>query len=426
MKVLHVSHADVRGGAPRAAHRIHQGLRKSGIDSHMLVLKKYGDDPTVHINASPLTRIRAGVFNKIERSLVALQKDGNPVYHSLGLFGSGLVKWIEDFDPDVVNLHWVNSGTLSIREIGTLRVPVIWTLHDMWAFSGCAHYDDPKSELRWQQGFTRTNRPGSLRGIDLDRLVYSLKQRAWRRAAISVVTPSRWMGECARGSRLFAGRPCRVIANGVDTALYTPARRDEARRLWGIAPDQKVLLFGAMLSTADPRKGFHLLTRALELGAEALRELDCGLLVFGAPEGSVPTEIHGLPVRCIGVVNDEERLASAYAAADVLAAPSMQENLPNTVVEAMASGTPSVAFDIGGLRDLIEHRVNGYLAAPFDPADLARGITELLSQDTAPLRERARSFALDRLDDRIAAHAYADFYAEALRRSANPTGSAAA
>ncbi|MGY4027443.1 glycosyltransferase [Aeromonas rivuli] len=351
MRILHVCYSDLDGGAARAAFRLHQAQRSQGLDSHMLVINKCSDDPFVH-TVSGLKQLRIKLASALSRLLLRCQKTSNSVYHSLNLFPSGLLREVDRLAPDVVNLHWLGGEMLSVGEIGRIRQPVVWTLHDMWAFSGAEHYDDDKLSERYRTGYSRESRHEQHGGMDLDRWTFLRKQRAWAGKSFQIVTPSHWLADCVRQSTLFAGLPVSVISNCIDHTVYRPLPRELAREALGLPQDKQLLLFGAMSSTSDPRKGYHLLIPALQqLSAEG-KAKQIELVVFGASRGDAE-QVTGIKTHYMGRLHDDISLCLLYNAADLFVAPSLQDNLPNTLVESLACGTPCVAFDIGGMRDLI-------------------------------------------------------------------------
>ncbi|WP_440892160.1 glycosyltransferase [Aeromonas dhakensis] len=374
MRILHLCYSDLDGGAARAAFRLHQAQRSQGLDSHMLVINKCSDDPFVH-TVSGLQQLRIKLASALSRLLLRGQKTPNPVHHSLNLFPSGLLREIDRLAPDVVNLHWLGGEMLSIGEIGRIRQPVVWTLHDMWAFSGAEHYDDDKPSQRYQMGYHRESRHEQHGGLDLDRWTFRRKQKAWAGKSFQIVTPSHWMADCVRQSTLFAGLPVSVISNCIDHTLYRPLPRELAREVLGLPQDKQLLLFGAMSSTSDPRKGYHLLIPALQqLKVEGKAE-QVELVVFGASRGDAE-QVTGIKTHYMGRLHDDISLCLLYNAANLFVAPSLQDNLPNTLVESLACGTPCVAFDIGGMKDLICCTLVGKLVYNIELSELTLAISE--------------------------------------------------
>lgn len=414
LRILHVCTSDKVGGAARAAHRLHLAQREAGMDSHMLVLQRTETSPHVH---APLSK-PAQLAQRLKLAFAAIMLDrqhtpSNPVMHSMNRFSSGLGHWINRSDFDIVNLHWLGADMLSIEEIGRIRQPVVWTLHDMWPFCGAEHYDDLDHPGRYLRGYTAATRPASYQGPDIDARVWRHKQKAWAGKHFHLVSPSQWLAGCARQSVLMGHQPCTVIPNCVDTRVFKPVDRKLARQILNLDPDKRYILFGAMASTSDRRKGFHLLQPSLQQLAQ--REgIGCNteLLVFGASAPEVPVDL-GLPTHYMGHLNDDISLALLYAAADVFAAPSMQDNLPNTLVEAIACGTPCVAFALGGMTDLIEPGKSGALATPFEQSTFTDAIFNMLHQP--PVRETIRNTAIGKFSTTATAHAYAKEYERVMK-----------
>lgn len=415
MKILHVNASDVIGGAARAAHRIHMAQVQAGMDSHMLVIRR--NEPANRIHA-PLSRpaqlIQRLKLAGAEKLLTRQYAPTNPTLHSINYFRSHLSSWINASDFEIINLHWLGLETLAIEEIGCIRQPVVWTMHDMWPFSGAEHYDDIDYPGRYRTGYTSETRPEGYLGLDIDAWVWRRKRTAWKDRDFQLISPSQWLAECARSSTLMARYPCAVIPNCVDTEIFKPIDRRLARYILNLNPEKRYILFGAIAGTNDRRKGFHLLHPALQQLAQYPGiSQNTELIVFGAnaPASAIET---GLPTHYMGHLNDDVSLAVLYAAADVFVAPSMQDNLPNTVVEAMASGTPCVAFSIGGMTDMIDHGVTGLLVPPFEIPLLSQAMYRMLQEP--PTRDAVRQAALCRHRPMTVAHAYQTIYTQVHRQ----------
>lgn len=378
MKVLHVNAFDGGGGAARAAMRLHQGLCAQGVDSLFASVKKGIGGPGV---VSPLgtgRQVLALAKRQVAWRIAQLQKTpNNPIIHSLGLFSSGLGAWINSSDVDIVNLHWVCAETLSLGEIARIEKPIVWTMHDMWPFMGAEHYDDIEHPGRWKRPYTAANRPPGASGPDLDLKVWARKARLWSGKTFNLVAPSTWLAHCALESNLMGHQPCEVIHNPLDTAAFARIDRNVARELLGLPQNRKLILFGALGATSDRRKGYDLLVEALRFFERNHEAGGVELVVFGGPNsGGIPSV--GLPCHFLGTFADEISLRLVYSAADIFVAPSRQDNLPNTVVEASACGVPTAAFDIGGMSDIVTDSETGVLVAPFDANALAAGMARLL------------------------------------------------
>jgi len=377
MKVVHVSHSDRNGGAARAAYRLHCALLDHGVESSMRVRDKKSDARTV---SGPDGRIgkAANLLRPVLGALtMRLQRSGNPNHHTGSLLPSAWAGKLNAADADIVNLHWVGDETLSVEDIGRIRKPTVWTLHDMWPFCGTEHYTIDDAHARWRSGYGRTTRPAAGSGIDLDRLVWLRKARAWKRP-MHIVAPSSWLANCARESALFGEWPVSVVPNVLDTDVYQPLDPHFCRHALGLPDDgRQIILFGALGWGRDLRKGYDLMLDALTHLASRMDPQNVLCMVFGhgSPQGSARLP---LQARWIGHVQDDVTLALLYNAADVMVVPSRQENLPQTATEPQACGCPVVAFDCTGLRDAVVHRETGYLARALDSEDLAEGISWIL------------------------------------------------
>ncbi len=427
MKVLHLNYYNF-GGAGIAATRLNQALVESGVDSTLLVCRKQGDPAFVN-EASSFQKGLAQIRNSLSyRGLKRLGFIQNEI-KSVNILPSGIIRVINDMNPDVVHLHWINAEMLSIAQLARIKQPVVWTLHDMWPFCGAEHYT---TSTRYISGYQKSGVSGrgaeaggqktdrelpdasSLRPeafFDLDRWTFLRKQKHWKAWHPHVVTPSRWLAECARQSVLFKNLSVEAIPNCLNLKVFKPLDRAEAKNRFGLPLDKKLILFGAY-SPMDIRKGGDLLEAALKQGVDKNWEL----VVFGASKGE---QVAGLKTHWLGSFSDEDDLAKLYNATDLFAAPSRQDNLPNTCVEAQACGVPVVAFNIGGLSDIVEHETTGFLARPFDTRHLMEGICQVFAQDrhaAEAMRKKARENAEKKFSMAEVASQYSTIYNEVLGR----------
>lgn len=391
MKVIQLNYSDINGGAARAAYRIHHALRQAGVDSRMWVDSATSGDWTVQ---GPATKLRKGLA-KLRPTLGSallktVFKTANPIIHSPAILPSGRIAALNNSDADVLHLHWVQGEMLSIAEIGRLRKPVVWTLHDMWAFCGAEHYTE---EFRWHEGYRKGNRPSYESGFDLNRWTWERKCKHWQRP-MHIVTPSHWLAQCVRESALMRDWPVSVIPNPIDTERWQPLEQALARELLGLPKDVPLLLFGAIGGGQDPRKGFDLLQAALQHLSGEIPELQ--LVVFGQLRPKDPPDL-GFPIHYTGHLHDDLSLRALYSAADAFVLPSRQDNLPNTGGESLACGTPVVAFDTCGLPSIVTHQETGYLAKAFETEELAQGIIWVLENSKVKkLREKCSEIAGER------------------------------
>jgi glycosyltransferase involved in cell wall biosynthesis len=388
MKVLHLNHSDILGGAARATYRIHNALWRAGLDSWMGVDHRASDDWKVFGPRNRLEKALVRLRPTIGAAATRLLKTGNQILHSPGLLSTSWPKRLKELKPDIVHLHWICNEMLSIQDIGRLSGPIVWTLHDMWAFCGAEHYS---CDFRWQDGYMRNNRPHHESGLDLNRWVWERKRKQWERP-IQIVTPSKWLAECVRKSMLMRDWPVSIIPNPIDTDVWAPVDQRIARSLLGLPLDVPLVLFGAILGGTQSIKGFDLLLESLRCLGKTRKDL-C-IVVFGQ---SAPQKSLSLPfiIHYMGHIHDDITLRILYSAADVMVIPSRKDNLPNTGVEALSCGIPVVAFNTSGLPDIVEHKKTGYLANPFEPEDLAAGVCWVLdASDNLNLARNARNKVL--------------------------------
>lgn len=370
MKILHLSTHDLAGGASRAAYRVHRCLLGAGLDSQMFVRSKTSRDPTVRTRTDLFGRFYFQLLPFFDRFSGKLLQAGDGMQRSFNLMPTlSLRRHVRPNDYDVVMLHFLGQGFFPPREIGRIKQPMVWLVHDMWPFCGAEHYTE--NDLRFRNGYRRENRPKGQRGLDLDRRLWQAKSKHWRPSKMAVIGASRWISGLAQESKLFANARHGVIPYPLDTRIYRRQDSLAARRLFNLPLDRKLVLFGAFGGLRDRRKGFDLLSESLIKLAAKRRDIE--LVVFGNNSDDQFTSL-GMPCHSVGILRDEYSLAMLYSAVDVTVAPSRMDNLPQTVLESLCCGTPCVAFRVGGMPDMIEHQRNGFMASPYSTDELADGI----------------------------------------------------
>jgi len=411
LKILHVNYSESSGGAAIAANRLHKALLKNDINSKMLVIEKNSDDPTVIGPNTKLSKYSPKFRNLISQKILARQKTGNPVLHSLNFFSTGLHEFINLMNIDIVHLHWINSEMLSIKEIAKINKPIIWTLHDSWAFCGAEHHPAIENDSRYIDEYTKNTRNLGDSGIDLNSWIWKIKNKYWKKVPMSIVCPSKWLYKNCKNSYLFKKKNIYNIPNCISTDDFSPLDKSLSRELLNLPVNKKYILFGAANATSHPLKGYGLLTKALRT---LNNSSDVELLVFGSSDPGIDQQLN-IKTRMLGHLHDDQSLKLLYNAADVFVSPSMQENLSNVIMESLACATPVVAFDIGGNSDMIKHKVNGYLAKPFETADLANGIEWILDHsEYNQLSASARKKVEEKFSEKIIVEKYTRLYKQIL------------
>ena len=376
MRVLIVNTSERTGGAAVAASRLMEALNNNGVKAKMLVRDKETDRLTVA--AVPGQKWMQFYF-LWERFVVWLRLHFNRKHLfevDIANCGADITQLPEFQEADVVHLHWINQGMLSlkgIRKILNTGKPVVWTMHDIWPATAICHLTLDCRNFETQCAHCRLL-PGNGSTNDLSTQIWKRKQQMLNDRQITFVTCSQWLAGEAQKSALLKGQRVVSIPNPIDTHIYTPKDKQQARQRVGLPTEGRIILFASQRVT-NRNKGMGYLLEACRLLAEQYPEKKEDITV--AILGGHAEEIEGqLPFRTcpLGYVNDEQRIVDIYNAADVFVLPSLSENLPNTIMEAMACGVPSVGFRVGGIPEEIDHQQNGYVADYCSSEDLARGI----------------------------------------------------
>jgi len=383
LEVLHITSHDSRGGASRAAVRLHFSLLNIGIKSKMFVQHKSSNAPTILTENNFFVRKINRIFSFID-TLPAriLQKNINN--YSPSIIGSiGLVKKINKLNPDIVHLHWVCNAMLSIEDIAKIDPPIIWTLHDNWAFSGGCHNMQtcPNHNHNTHNCETAFNS------------IFKRKKKAYlKKQDLAIVSPSKWLYKLASMSELLNDKKNFTIPNPLDIEAFRPLDMKHARKIWGLPKDKKIILCGALNISSDSNKGLAFLKEAWNQLNDPFYEL----VIFGNDKISKNNLGFKGRVRFVGRIQSEKDLNTLYSAADVMIVPSKQENFSNVILESLSSGTPVIAFDVGGNKDLILHNKNGYLVKPYDIKGLITSINLTLSNSNI---QNMRNYARSRVED---------------------------
>lgn len=409
MKILHIVSQD-SGGAGRAALRLHQSLLHRHIDSMMLVQQKTTDKPAVYRLAKTnfqkiIEKIRPALSVAFLLPYPKRYKDifsPNPPSNSL------LIKTILSIKPDIIHLHWINNGFFNIADLSKLKIPILWTLHDANTYTGGCHVI-PNGCDKFKTHCQKCPMLASNFKYDLSYFVFRKKSKIYPKLNLTINALSKWISGCAKESALLKDKKIINLPNPIDTKTYQPIDKIIARKILDLSTSQKIIAFGAINALDIERKGYSELKKALTLlkGKENIK-----LIIFGASEGK---PIEGIDTLYLGHLNDDISLKIAYSAADVFITPSLAENLSNVIMESLACATPVVAFDIGGNSDMIEHKINGYLAK--DYVDLATGIEWILNLDEMgynSLCDKSRKKVTQNFDSDIVSLQYIQTYKEIL------------
>jgi glycosyltransferase involved in cell wall biosynthesis len=425
LRITHLNTYDFSGGAARSAFRLHQGLRGIGHQSTLFVQYRQSADPNVLTFRPPLTfgtRVRRVSRRYFLRESRKLHHSRRP--EETHLFLDDRSEHCADVLPqlpptDILHLHWV-GGFIEYAEFFRAlpkTLPLVWTLHDMDPFTGgCGHARDCRKFVKCCGACPLL---GSSETKDYSYSIWKRKEVAFRNLnprLFEIVTPSRWLANEVRQSALMGEFSINIIPYGVDTRRYRPRDQEMAREILGVPARAKVLLFVAQ-AFADKYKGFPTLLEAI---SKIKAVPDLFLLTIGYGPASVPIAI---PNCSLGPLTDERVIALAYNAADLFALPTLMDNFPNTALEAMASGLPTVASNVGGVPEIVRDGSTGILVEPTNSEGLASAIEKLLndSERRRHMSANSRSIALAEYDSTLQAKRYVKLYEQLLNRVGSPS-----
>lgn len=417
MRVLIVNTSEKTGGAAVAANRLMEALKNNGVKAKMLVRDKETDRITVVGLPSPASQQRHFLWERLVIFFYTHFSREHLFEIDIANAGTDITTLREFKEADVIHLNWINQGMLSlkgIRKVLDSDKPVVWTLHDAWPATAICHYTHDCDKYKTQCHNCQLL-PGGGSKHDLSARIWARKKRMMAGRSIHFVTCSRWLEGVVKQSALLTGQSITSIPNPIDTRAFYPTDKREARMTAGLPLDKHVVLFVSQRVT-DERKGMEYFTAAIDKIAEQNPELSrntCVAVLGGHAEDiSDKLKIQAFP---LGYVSDERRIAAIYNSADVYVLPSLEDNLPNTIMEAMACGVPCVGFKVGGIPEMIDHKKNGYVATLRDAADLAAGISWVISDaDHDALSREALRKVTTNYSQQAVAMKYIDVYNQAL------------
>lgn len=421
MKITLVSTFDKNGGAAVACNRLAHALANTDADVKMLVRDKNRPDDIVVTTTNSWIKKALNFWRfAYERFCFLFYEKSKEVRFAFSMANTGenIAKHSLIRQADVINMHWVHFGFLSLKSIEkliALNKPIVWTLHDMWAFTGGCHYTGDCTAFKRVCGQCPYLKRPAL--TDLSNKIWNKKFEMLRNADVTFVASSKWLANTAFSSKLLKGFRIEAIPIPVNTDIFTPKPKDAVRKKLGLPQHKKLLLFGAM-NVADKRKGFRYFLEALQIlkkkKPEATKDLE--IVLFGKSNQET-VDLLPYPTKNLSFLNSDEKIAEAFNAVDLFTIPSLQDNLPNIIMESLACGTPVAGFKTGGIPEMIDHKSCGYLADFKSSEDLAQGIYwSLFEADSGKLREKSREKILREFTEAKVAERYLHLYKDVMRR----------
>ena len=383
MRILHICTTN-NGGAGKAAFRLHLGLKSIGVKTKLLVLRRSGSSNSDVVEFTQGNNILKRAWNRLRNGYIFYEFNAykNTRPKGLDLFSNDRAIYEISKHPfvketDIINLYWI-TGMVDYRRFfsNIHNKPIVWRLSDMNPFTGGCHYSGGCT--KYQTGCGACPQLGSEDLNDLSRKIFKRKENAYNGKIIHIVTPSKWLGDCAKRSLLFKGFPIEVIPNGVPTDIFTKRDKQFSRDLLNLPRDKILILFGDDYRVE--RKGFKYLLQALELLKERIDPSKMCLVTFGPKQYlDIFSKEIIFPICQLGYIHDEALLSSVYSSADIFMVPSLEDNLPNVMLESMACGTPVVGFNTGGIPDIITAHKTGLLAEVKNAEELSQKIEYMIA-----------------------------------------------
>jgi glycosyltransferase involved in cell wall biosynthesis len=428
MNILLLNTFDNYGGASVACQRLRLALQKhTDLKVRLLAQSKNSDDAnTTGVAESYWAKKWALAKLAMERAEVYpfIKSADLKFSFSPATWGYDISRheWVKQ--ADILHLHWINFGFLSLpslQKLIAMRKPMVWTLHDMWAFTGGCHYTGYCRNFEENCGNCNFLKYPSPK--DWSYKIHQQKKRILENADIQIVTCSAWLAEEVRKSSLLKKFDIINIPNPIDTEVFKPQDKLKIRQELNLPSDKFLILFGAM-NVADKRKGFAYLQEALQrlhsdLSFQKIQPETIELVVFGKAQAEVFASIP-FKINYLGVINSEKKLAEIYGSADTFVLPSLEDNLPNTVMEALACGTPAIAFNIGGVPEMIIHQTNGFLAPAKNGLSLATSLKWLYEKwcnnsDYQVISDNSRQHVLQYFHEKVVSTQYQKIYEKAYK-----------
>ena len=396
IKVLHINYSDIKGGAAIAVKRIHDAQKKIDVDSRIVVAEKYLDHKDVIGPKSTFEEVKWKILNSINRKIGNLEKKERYDSNSYNLIPNNFVKKINRISCDIINLHWIGNNLIPIKDLKKINKPLVWTLHDMWAYTGSEHYT---KSFRFIQGYNKNNKPKELSGYDFEKYCWNLKKKNYPEN-LSIIATSNWQLNNAKKSFLLKDKKLFKIPLPIDFNFWKPLDKTISRKNLDLPLDKKIILIGAE-NLEYKKKDFNLIK---DIFSDIIKN-DNILVIFGKISREYFKGLDESKIKFLNEVKSNTLdLKSIYSASDLFIAPSVQESFGQTVLEAASCCLPSICFEKNGISEIIDHKINGYVAKYQNIEDFKSGINWCLDNlNTNKMNERLEvlknKFSMEKIGD---------------------------
>ena len=413
MKILHISKSDDRGGAARAARRIHESLLSKGMDSIMLVDEKYTKDKKIYFNSKNkmnflISRLKSAIDIII---LKILHPSKKKIKFSIPLLSNKFIeRKILEINPDIVHLHWINGGTLNKKFFLNKNFKLVQTLHDMEPITGGCHYSGKCNKFK--KICYACHVLSSNQKKDLSYKIFSNKKKLYKDINLKFIASSKWIfQEAIKGSLVENKNNIYFSENPINIKKYKKINKNRFRSKFNLPINKLLIFFGSVDLKSDPRKGFSFIQNYLLM----FENKNCEFVVAGTTKNIFKN--FRTKVNYIKFLNEDD-LKQLYQSIDIFISPSVEENLSCMIIENLACGNPVLAFDIGGNATLIKHKINGYLSKPFEEKDFTLGINFII-RNYKNLSINAERYVKKNLNYSIIANKHVNIYAKIINEKIN-------
>ncbi len=363
VKIYSLAYCDSGGGAAIAFLRINKSLSNLNFHKTISVIEKRTKKSKIQVYGNTISQLLRRVRFYLTKIIFLFDIKYTK---SINLFNSGVTSLINKSSYDIINFHWIGCESISLSEIRKINKPIVWTLHDMWPISGIYHYNLDKKYFNQETN----NLTKKIYFNFLDKITKKRKEFLFKSKKINLISPSKWLLDEAKKTKLPFGKT-EIIPYPIDT-LYFKKNKNiiYLKDKYKIPYNKKIILFSSNILD-ETRKGSIIIRELLK--KNFLKKNNYKFVMIGNNNNFIDKNKYK-EINLMGNISNYNSIKEIYSIADALLFPSIIDNFPNTILEAMACELPCVAFNCYGMKEIIQHKKNGYLADPYSVDDFKKGI----------------------------------------------------